>query len=41
MAKRTLEMELSTTGLDAQGRPQRSPLVVDEAGRVTTLEAPP
>ena len=41
MAKRTLEMELSTTGLDAQGKPQRSPLIVDEGGRVTTLEAPP
>jgi NADH-quinone oxidoreductase subunit D len=26
---RTIEVELSTTGLDAQGRPQRSPLVVD------------
>ena len=26
---RTLEVELSTTGLDAQGRPQRHPLVVD------------
>ena len=30
--KRTVEVELSTTGLDAQGRPQRVPLVVDESG---------
>jgi NADH-quinone oxidoreductase subunit D len=39
--KRTVEVELSTSGLDAQGRPQRTPLVVDDGGRVTTLEAPP
>ena len=39
--KRTVEVSLSTSGLDAQGRPQRTPLVVDEGGRVTTLEAPP
>ena len=39
--KRTVEVELSTSGLDAQGRPQRTPLVVDEGGRVTTMEAPP
>jgi NADH-quinone oxidoreductase subunit D len=39
--KRTVEVSLSTSGLDAQGRPQRAPLVVDDAGRVTTLEAPP
>ena len=38
--KRTVEVELSTTGLDAQGRPARRPLVTDEAGNVTTLEAP-
>ena len=30
--KRTVEVELSTTGLDAQGRPRRVPLVVDESG---------
>ena len=29
--KRTVEVELSTTGLDAQGRPQRVPLTVDGA----------
>jgi NADH-quinone oxidoreductase subunit D len=39
--KRTLEVALSTTGLDAEGRPQRTPLIVDDGGRVTTLEAPP
>jgi NADH-quinone oxidoreductase subunit D len=39
--KRTVEVSLSTSGLDAQGRPQRQPLMVDEGGRVTTLEAPP
>jgi NADH-quinone oxidoreductase subunit D len=39
--KRTVEVELSTSGLDSHGRPQRSPLVVDEGGRVTTLEPPP
>jgi NADH-quinone oxidoreductase subunit D len=39
--RRTVEMALSTTGLDAQGRPQRVPLVVDESGQVTTLELPP
>src|ERR1700744_4002928 len=38
--KRTVEVELSTTGLDAQGRPQRVPLAVDESGNVMTLEAP-
>jgi NADH-quinone oxidoreductase subunit D len=39
--KRTVEVSLSTSGLDAQGRPQRTPLVVDDGGRITTLEAPP
>jgi NADH-quinone oxidoreductase subunit D len=39
--KRTVEVALSTTGLDPQGRPQRVPLVTDESGNVTTLEAPP
>ena len=39
--KRTVEVSLSTSGVDAQGRPQRTPLVVDEGGRVTTLDAPP
>ena len=39
--KRTVEVSLSTSGLDAAGRPQRTPLVVDEGGRISTLEAPP
>ena len=39
--KRTVEVSLSTPGLDAEGRPQRTPLIVDDGGRVTTLEAPP
>jgi NADH-quinone oxidoreductase subunit D len=40
--KRTVEVELATSGLDAQGRPQRVPLLVSEAsGAPMTLEAPP
>ncbi len=39
--KRTVEVELSTTGLDAQGRPRRVPLVIDEAGNNVAVEAPP
>ena len=39
--KRTVEVELSTTGLDAQGRPRRVPLVVDESGAPVAVEAPP
>jgi NADH-quinone oxidoreductase subunit D len=38
--KRTIEVALSTTGLDEQGRPQRTPLVVGGDGSVTTM-APP
>jgi NADH-quinone oxidoreductase subunit D len=38
--KRTVEVELSTTGLDARGRPQRVPLVVDDGGSPVALEAP-
>src|SRR2546423_3163974 len=41
MSKRTVEVELSTTGLDAHGRPQRVPLAVDESGAPVALEAPP
>ena len=37
--KRTVEVELSTTGLDAQGRPQRIPLAVD--GSPLDVAAPP
>ena len=39
--KRTVEVELSTSGLDSQGRPKRTPLVTDESGNVMTLEASP
>ena len=39
--KRTVEVALSTTGMDAQGRPQRVPLVVDESGGSVAVEAPP
>src|SRR3954449_3549202 len=38
---RTVEVKLSTTGLDAQGRPQRVPLATDEAGNVVPLNAAP
>jgi NADH-quinone oxidoreductase subunit D len=38
---RTVEVDLSTTGLDAQGRPQRVPLVTDEAGNLVPLNAAP
>ena len=38
--KRTVEVELSTTGLDAQGRPQRVPLATDEAGNLVPVDAP-
>jgi NADH-quinone oxidoreductase subunit D len=39
--RRTVEVELSTSGLDAQGRPQRVPLVVNDGGSPVALEAPP
>ena len=38
--KRTVEVELSTTGMDRQGRPQRVPLVTSN-GSAVALEAPP
>jgi NADH-quinone oxidoreductase subunit D len=38
--KRTVEVSLSTTGLDDRGRPQRTPLVVDSSGSVVTMEPP-
>ena len=38
---RTVEVELSTTGLDAQGKPQRVPLVVNDTGGGLELAAPP
>lgn len=37
---RTIEVELSTTGLDAQGRPQRVPLVTNDGGQALQI-APP
>jgi NADH-quinone oxidoreductase subunit D len=40
MSKRTVEVALSTTGLDAQGRPQRTPLSATEAGNVRTMQPP-
>jgi NADH-quinone oxidoreductase subunit D len=40
--KRTVEVELATTGLDAEGRPRRVPLLVSEvSGAPMALEAPP
>ncbi|HET6680666.1 MAG TPA: NADH dehydrogenase (quinone) subunit D [Gemmatimonadaceae bacterium] len=40
-SKRTVEVTLSTTGLDAQGRPVRVPLTATEDGTPVALEAPP
>src|SRR5438132_8447684 len=41
MARRTVEVELSTTGLDAHGRPQRVPILTDDGGGGLALQAPP
>ena len=38
--RRTVEVALSTTGLDAQGRPQRTPLTATEDGNVLTMQPP-
>lgn len=38
---RTIEVELSTSGLDAAGRPQRVPVVTNDGGTAVALEAPP
>ena len=38
--RRTVEVALSTTGLDAQGRPIRRPLSATEDGNVVTMEPP-
>ena len=38
---RTIEVELSTSGLDAAGRPQRVPLVTNDGGTAVALEPPP
>jgi NADH-quinone oxidoreductase subunit D len=39
--KRTVDVAVATSGLDAQGRPQRVPLVTDGAGNAVAVEAPP
>jgi NADH-quinone oxidoreductase subunit D len=39
--KRTVDVALSTTGVDAQGRPQRVPLVTADDGSPVAVEAPP
>ncbi len=39
--KRTVEVQLSTSGLDAQGRPVRVPLSATDGGQVVTMEPPP
>ena len=39
--KRTVEVALSTTGVDAEGRPQRVPLVTADDGSAVAVEAPP
>ena len=39
--KRTVEVELSTTGLDARGRAQRVPLVTDQRGNLVPVAAAP
>ena len=39
--KRTVEVELSTTGLDTQGRPVRTPLVTATDGSRVDVQAPP
>ncbi|MEO7822477.1 MAG: hypothetical protein ABIS15_02635, partial [Gemmatimonadaceae bacterium] len=41
MSKRTVEVELSTTGLDKHGRPQRIPLVTADGGTAVAIEPPP
>ncbi len=38
--RRTVEVALSTTGLDSQGRPQRTPLTATEDGNVLTMQPP-
>src|SRR3982074_1326686 len=39
--KRTVEVELSTTGLDSRGRPQRVPLVTDAGGKLIPVTPAP
>ncbi len=40
-ARRTVDVAVSTTGLDAQGRPQRVPIGVDSAGNAVAVATPP
>jgi NADH-quinone oxidoreductase subunit D len=40
-AHRTVDVAVSTTGLDAQGRPQRVPVAVDSGGNAVAVAAPP
>ncbi len=40
MARRTVEVALSTSGLDPQGRPIRTPLTATEDGSVLTMQPP-
>ena len=40
MARRTVEVALSTSGLDPQGRPVRTPLSATEDGSVLTMQPP-
>jgi len=40
MSRRRIEVELSTSGLDAQGRPQRVPLVTNDGGTAVAVEPP-
>ena len=40
MATRTVDVALSTTGLDGQGNPVRIPLVTDAGGNVVPMNAP-
>jgi NADH-quinone oxidoreductase subunit D len=39
--KRTVDVELSTTGLDSRGRPQRVPLTTDQQGNLVPVTAAP
>src|ERR1700694_5039885 len=41
MSKRTIEVELSTSGLDPRGRPVRTPLVTSTDGSQVAVQAPP
>jgi hypothetical protein len=40
-ARRTVDVAVSTTGLDAQGRPQRVPIAVDNSGNAVAVAPAP